>query len=66
MATIGKDLGMVTTPEQRQFFAENGYVLIPELFSRREIDSVMSEIDQLETERLVAEAGGRNKRGMVV
>jgi ectoine hydroxylase-related dioxygenase (phytanoyl-CoA dioxygenase family) len=57
---------MVSTPEQRQFFADNGYILIPELFSRQEIDAVMSEIDLLETERMVAEAGGRNKRGMVV
>jgi ectoine hydroxylase len=57
---------MTTTAEQRRFFGENGYLLLPELFRSEEIAAVMADFDRLETERWVAEAGGRNKAGFIV
>jgi ectoine hydroxylase-related dioxygenase (phytanoyl-CoA dioxygenase family) len=57
---------MVSTADQRRFFKANGYLLLPGLFRREEIAAVMADYDRLETERRVAEAGGRNKGGMVV
>jgi ectoine hydroxylase len=57
---------MMTTAEQRQFFQENGYLLLPNLFSRAEIAAVLADEERLNTERLVADAGGRNRGGMVV
>jgi ectoine hydroxylase len=57
---------MLTTPEQREFYQENGFLLLPELFSPEEIAAVLSDAASLQTEELVADAGGRNKGGMVV
>jgi ectoine hydroxylase-related dioxygenase (phytanoyl-CoA dioxygenase family) len=56
---------MVSTAEQRGFFEENGYLLLPAQFSRQEIAAVMAGFDQLETERRMAEVGGRSKAGMI-
>jgi ectoine hydroxylase-related dioxygenase (phytanoyl-CoA dioxygenase family) len=50
----------------RNFFHEQGYLLIPNLFSRQEIDAVLADEQQLHTHHLVTEANGRNKGGMVV
>jgi ectoine hydroxylase-related dioxygenase (phytanoyl-CoA dioxygenase family) len=52
--------------QQRKFFQEQGYLLIPNLFRRAEIDAVLAEEQRLQTEQLVSAAGGRNKGGMVV
>jgi ectoine hydroxylase len=57
---------MLTTQGQRQSFNENGYIVIPGLFSVAEIDRLNSDMIELETESLVADAQGRNKGGMVV
>jgi ectoine hydroxylase len=57
---------MVTTAEQRRFFDENGYLLLPGLFSRAEIETVMADYELLETERRVVEARGKNKSGLIV
>lgn len=56
---------MVSTPEQRRFFEENGCLLLPDLFRCEEIAAVMADFERLETERRMAETGGRNKGGMV-
>jgi ectoine hydroxylase len=56
---------MVSTAEQRRFFEENGYLLVPDLFSREEIAAVMADFARLETERRMAETAGRNKAGMI-
>jgi ectoine hydroxylase-related dioxygenase (phytanoyl-CoA dioxygenase family) len=55
----------VTTPEQRRFFQECGYLVIPGLFSTEEIAAVMAEYDALETERRMREAAGKNRDGMI-
>jgi ectoine hydroxylase len=52
--------------QQHNFFQEYGYLLIPNLFSRQEIEAVLAEEQRLQTEQLVAAASGRNKGGMVV
>jgi ectoine hydroxylase-related dioxygenase (phytanoyl-CoA dioxygenase family) len=57
---------MVTTAEQRRVFQENGYTLVPEMFSLKEIEVVMSDLADLKTQHLVADASGRNKGGMAV
>jgi ectoine hydroxylase-related dioxygenase (phytanoyl-CoA dioxygenase family) len=56
---------MVSTAEQRRFFAENGYLLLPDLFRREEMDAVMADFERLETDRRMAETGGQNKAGMI-
>lgn len=56
---------MVSTAEQRRFFEENGYLILPDLFRPEEIAAVMEDCARLETERLMTEAGGRNKAGMI-
>lgn len=57
---------MLTTAAQRQSFQENGYLIIPDLFSPEEIAALKADMAALNTERLVAEAQGRNKGGMIV
>ena len=57
---------VVTTLAQRRFFRENGYVVFPQMFTRREVDVVMNDLKRLDTERLTTEAGGRNKGTMAV
>src|SRR5579862_3605312 len=57
---------MITTAEQRAFYHENGYLILPELFSPTEIAAVLADSERLQTEELVAGAGGRNRGGMVV
>ena len=56
---------MVSTAQQRRFFEENGYLVLPDLFRREEMDAVMADFEQLETDRRMAETGGRNKAGMI-
>ncbi|MBM3261863.1 MAG: phytanoyl-CoA dioxygenase family protein, partial [candidate division Zixibacteria bacterium] len=57
---------MITTPEQRKRFEEDGFLIIRGLFSSAEIGALKADMPALQTERLVGEAGGRNKGGMVV
>ena len=57
---------MVTTPAQRRFFEEDGYIVIPEMFSRHEVEVVMNDLKCLDTEHLVVDAAGRNKGSMAV
>jgi ectoine hydroxylase-related dioxygenase (phytanoyl-CoA dioxygenase family) len=57
---------MVTTPEQRFFFQENGYIVVPEMFSLKEIGVVMSDLEYLNTQDLVVDAGGKNEGSMAV
>jgi ectoine hydroxylase len=57
---------MITTADQRRSFEEDGYLVLPGLFRRREIEAVMSDYERLETERRVVEVEGRNRSGMVV
>ncbi|MCX6381334.1 MAG: phytanoyl-CoA dioxygenase family protein [Armatimonadetes bacterium] len=57
---------MITTPEQRKYFRENGYLILPDLFSLEEIALTLADSERLHTQELVAEAGGRNRGGMVV
>jgi ectoine hydroxylase len=57
---------MLTTAEQRERFNEDGFLIIRDLFSPAEIAALKADMAMLETDRLVAEAGGRNKGGMVV
>lgn len=57
---------MITTPEQRQRFEEDGFLIIRGLFSTAEIAALNADMAALDTERRVNEAGGRNKGGMVV
>lgn len=57
---------MLTTPEQRQAFQEQGFLVIPDLFRPEEIRAALSDTAGLQTESLVQDAGGRNKGGMVV
>ncbi|MDE0298346.1 MAG: phytanoyl-CoA dioxygenase family protein [Candidatus Poribacteria bacterium] len=57
---------MVTTPDQRRFFRDNGYIIFPEMFSRHEVGVIMNDLKNLDTEHLVVDAAGRNKDGMAV
>lgn len=57
---------MITTIAQRRFFQENGYILLPAMFSPQEIAAVLADEQRLQTEQLVVDAAGRNKGGMVV
>ena len=57
---------MVTTPAERRFFRDNGYIVFPEIFSRHEVESVMNDLKCLDTERLVVDAAGKNKGSMAV
>jgi ectoine hydroxylase len=57
---------MITTPEQRQSFEDQGFIMIPGLFSAHEVAALKADMAALQTEQLVAEAEGRNKGGMVV
>jgi ectoine hydroxylase len=57
---------MITTPEQRRQFEEDGFLIIRRLFNAEEIAGLRADMPALNTEQLVAEAGGRNKGGMVV
>lgn len=56
----------MTSEQQRAFFQEQGYLLIPNLFSREEIATVLADEQRLQTQQLVTAAGGRNQGGMVV
>jgi len=56
----------MTSEQQRAFFQEHGYLLIPNLFSRAEIAAVLADEQRLQTQQLVTAAGGRNQGGMVV
>ena len=47
---------VVTTPAQRRFFEEDGYIVIPEMFSRHEVEVVMNDLKCLDTEHLVVDA----------
>ena len=57
---------MVTTPEQRRVFQNNGYIALPEMFSLKEVEVVIRDLADLKTRQLVADARGRNKGSMAV
>ena len=57
---------MLTTPEQRKSFSEQGFIIIPGLFSAQEVAALNADMAALQTDQLVAAAEGRNKGGMVV
>jgi len=57
---------MITTAEQRKYYRENGYLILPDLFSLEEVALTLADSERLHTQGLVAEAGGRNRGGMVV
>lgn len=56
----------IVTAERKVFFQENGYVIIPEAFSAREIEFLKSSVADLKTGELVQKAGGKNVLGMAV
>ena len=57
---------MVTTPDQRKFFRDTGYIVLPDMFNRHEVGVVVNDLKCLDTERLVDDAAGRNKGSMAV
>lgn len=57
---------MLTTPEQRLLYDEQGFVMIPSLFSPEEVAVLKAGMAALHTDQRVAEAEGRTKGGMVV
>lgn len=57
---------MVTTLEQRENFRKEGYLVLPGLFSEREIAAVRADAARLETRERVEASGGRNKGALVV
>lgn len=57
---------MLTTPEQRESFKQDGFLIIRGLFSSEEIAGLKADVARLNTEQLVEEADGRCRSGMVV
>ena len=57
---------MLTTAAQRQTFQEQGFILIPQLFSEQEIAALQADVAVLQTDQLVTAAAGQNKGVMVV
>ena len=57
---------MLTTPEQRLLYDEQGFIMIPSLFSPEEVAVLKAGMAALHTDQRVAYAKGRTKGGMVV
>lgn len=54
------------TSEHKRFFDENGYIIIKEAFSPKEIEFLKASIKDLNTDSLLQKADGKNITGMAV
>lgn len=54
------------SPEDKQFFTENGYIIIESAFSSEEIALLKASIKDLNTQSLLLKSGGENITGMAV
>ncbi len=60
------EINMLTTPEQRLLYDEQGFIMIPSLFSPEEVAVLKAGMAALHTDQRVGGAEGRTKGGMVV